>query len=1035
MDPLTRGLYETLLTEALGGELARLTPALRESRSTLRSAEAADRLSLHVARIVRRLIATVDEKERVEVGVRLTRSLINGLGKLAQAEGAVEAVDRGERPLRGGAMLRSIAAVLPDGSAEEIRPPLIPLLDTAILTNAPGEPSVGSQVLTEIHSADSIDLVMAFIRFTGIAPLLNTLREQMQAGRRLRVLTTTYTGSTEARALDVLEQAGAEIRVSYDTSTTRLHAKSWLFHRRSGYSTAYIGSSNLTHSAQVTGLEWNVRLSGARNPEAIDKLAAVFESYWHGGTFLPYRREEFLEQTESARPGPSFLLSPIEIRLEPFQEDLLARIALTRSQGHHRNLLAAATGTGKTVMAAVDYSRLSAALPRARLLFVAHREEILTQALGTFRHALREPTFGELWVGGARPQRFEHVFASIQSLDAAGLAHLARDHFDVVVVDEFHHAAAPSYRRLLEHVTPRELLGLTATPERSDGLPVLSWFGDRIAAELRLWDAIDQHRLTPFVYYGIHDTTDLRDVPWRRGAGYDVERLTEVLTANDAYARVVLQELARRTADPAQIRGLGFCVSVAHARFMARIFNEAGVKATAVWADTPDVERATALVDLKHRRLNVVFSVDLFNEGVDVPAVDTVLFLRPTDSPTLFLQQLGRGLRRLDGKSVCTVLDFVGQHRKEFRYDRRFRALLGGTRQDLERQIHAGFPFLPAGCHMELDAVASRIVLENVRQAVPARWTARVDELRGLAAGEKDVTLATYLAATGLEPEEIYAGNRSWTALRQAAGLATAPAGPLEEKLLRGCGRILHVDDPRRIEAYRKLLRLSAPSALAAIPFADRRLANMLVASVADKAVTKTTSLADGVALLEAHENVRDELLAILDVLEGRISHSTQRLASHPDVPLAVHARYSRLEILAAFGLRDGGKMPPWQSGVYWAKGVPADLLAFTLDKTSGGFSPTTRYRDYAISRELVHWESQSAVRADSPTGKRYQAHAEQGTAIMLFARLNTADRAFWFLGPATYVRHEGEQPMAITWRLEYPLPADLYTSFAAAVA
>ncbi|MEI8318615.1 MAG: DEAD/DEAH box helicase family protein, partial [Planctomycetia bacterium] len=519
MDPLTRGLYETLLTEALGGELARLTPALRESRSTLRSAEAADRLSLHVARIVRRLIATVDEKERVEVGVRLTRSLINGLGKLAQAEGAVEAVDRGERPLRGGAMLRSIAAVLPDGSAEEIRPPLIPLLDTAILTNAPGEPSVGSQVLTEIHSADSIDLVMAFIRFTGIAPLLNTLREQMQAGRRLRVLTTTYTGSTEARALDVLEQAGAEIRVSYDTSTTRLHAKSWLFHRRSGYSTAYIGSSNLTHSAQVTGLEWNVRLSGARNPEAIDKLAAVFESYWHGGTFLPYRREEFLEQTESARPGPSFLLSPIEIRLEPFQEDLLARIALARSQGYHRNLLAAATGTGKTVMAAVDYSRLSAALPRARLLFVAHREEILTQALGTFRHALREPTFGELWVGGARPQRFEHVFASIQSLDAAGLAHLARDHFDVVVVDEFHHAAAPSYRRLLEHVAPRELLGLTATPERSDGLPVLSWFGDRIAAELRLWDAIDQHRLTPFVYYGIHDTTDLRDVPWRRGAG------------------------------------------------------------------------------------------------------------------------------------------------------------------------------------------------------------------------------------------------------------------------------------------------------------------------------------------------------------------------------------------------------------------------------------------------------------------------------------------------------------------------------------
>ena len=1037
MNPITRGIYETILTEALDEQLATLAAGLRESREKLRPAEAADRLSLHIARIVRRLIASVDEKDRVAIGVNLTRSLISGIAKVTQQRlpKLFEATDRAERPVIAGELLRSIAQVLPDGSTEQIRPPKIPLLDTTILTNAPGEPSVGSQVLTEIHSADSIDLVMAFIRFSGIAPLLDVLRQHLQAGRSLRVLTTTYTGSTEARALDALTKAGADVRVSYDTSTTRLHAKSWLFHRRSGFSTAYIGSSNLTHSAQVTGLEWNVRVSGVRNPDVIDKVTAVFESYWNGGTFLPYRRQEFLEQTEAARSGPSFVLSPIEIRLEPFQEDLLAKIALSRSQGHHRNLLAAATGTGKTVMAAVDYSRLTTAMPRARLLFVAHREEILKQALGTFRHALREPTFGELWVGGTRPQRFEHVFASIQSLDAAGLGHLARDHFDVVVVDEFHHAAAPSYKRLLDHVKPRELLGLTATPERSDGLPVLSWFDDRIAAELRLWDAIDQHHLTPFVYYGIHDNTDLRDVPWRRGAGYDVERLTEVLTANDAYARVVLKELDRRTGDPTQIRGLGFCVSINHARFMARIFNEAGVKATAIWADTPDTERTAALQDLKHRRTNVVFSVDLFNEGVDVPAIDTVLFLRPTDSATLFLQQLGRGLRRLEGKSVCTVLDFVGQHRKEFRYDRRFRALLGGTRKDLERQIKDGFPFLPAGCHMELDRVASQIVLENVKQAVPVKWTARVDELRSMPDGGKAVSLATFLAESGLEPDDIYAGNRSWTELRQAAGLSTELAGLKEKTLLRGCGRMLHADDLRRLRAYRKILQQTDGGNGASLPTGDRRLVQMLVASVADKAVTKGTSLIDGLALLRAHANVRDELLAILDVLESRISHTTQRLASHPDVPLEIHARYSRLEILAAFGLRDGAKMPPWQSGVYWAKTSQTDLLAFTLDKTSGGFSPTTRYRDYAVSRDLIHWESQSVTRADSPTGQRYQHHAQQGSWIMLFARLNTDDRAFWFLGPATYLKHEGEQPMSITWRLAHPLPADLYTTFAAAVA
>ena len=516
------------------------------------------------------------------------------------------------------------------------------------------------------------------------------------AGRPLRVLTTTYTGSTEARALDELREAGADIRVSFDTDNTRLHAKAWLFHRQSGFSTAYIGSSNLTHSAQISGLEWNVRVSGARNPDVIDKVAAVFESYWQHPDFRPYDPVEFRAlMATGADVRSTLLLSPTELRPEPFQQRLLEQIALSREQGHHRNLLVAATGTGKTVMAALDYLALREALPRARLLFVAHREEILTQSRATFRQALRDPLFGDLWVGGERPQRFEAVFASVQSLAAAGLANLHPSHFDVVIIDEFHHAAARSYRVLLEHVQPVELLGLTATPERSDGLAILDWFDGRIAAELRLWDAIDQQRLAAFVYFGIHDGLDLRDIPWRRGRGYDAEGLTNLLTANDIQAKFVLKELARRVDDLSRMRALGFCVSVEHARFMARVFQAAGVRAAAIWSDTPDTERLAALSDLAARRINIVFSVDLFNEGVNIPAVDTLLMLRPTDSPTLFLQQLGRGLRRNVGKTVCTVLDFVGHHRQEFRFDRRFQALLGGTRKELTAQIEAGFPFRP----------------------------------------------------------------------------------------------------------------------------------------------------------------------------------------------------------------------------------------------------------------------------------------------------------------------------------------------------
>jgi superfamily II DNA or RNA helicase/HKD family nuclease len=1025
-----RGLYESLITEAIETQLRALGERWEIQRPQLHKAEAADRIAMHLSRVVERAIASLDEDQRVSLGTALARKLVDVI-----VESTMANVLAAERPVDPACVLRSVLGMLPDGRAETIPQPLIPLLDTTLLTNAPGEPRVGNQLVTEIYSADRIDVVMAFIRRSGIGPLLDALTAHCHYGRVLRVLTTTYTGATEERALDELCKVGAEVKVSYDEGSTRLHAKAWLFHRLSGFSTAYIGSSNLTHSAQVSGLEWNVRASSARNPSVVDKVAAVFESYWNSGDFVSYDREQFRARVGGRSSGPEVVMSPVELRPEPFQERLLEQISLSRRRGHHRNLLVSATGTGKTVMAALDYARLREELPRARLLFVAHREEILTQTVATFRHALRDYAFGELWFGRERPRRFEHVFASIQSLHASGLESLSPAHFDVVVVDEFHHAAASTYRRLLEHVRPMELLGLTATPERSDGLPVLDWFEGRIAAELRLWDAIDQHRLVPFAYYGIHDGLDLRDIPWRRGRGYDVEALSNLFTATEAWARLVLKEVDRRAEDISRMRALGFCVSINHARFMARVFRDAGVAATAIWADTPDGERRQALRDLAEHRVNVVFSVDLFNEGVDVPAVDTLLMLRPTDSPTLFLQQLGRGLRRHPSKSVCTVLDFVGHHRSEFRFDRRFGALLGGSRNDVAKQVERGFPFLPAGCHMELDRKASEIVLANIRSAVPSRWSAKVEELRGYAKSKPRPSLAGFLAETGLEPEDIYVGGKSWSDLCADAGASIFPAGPHEDALRRACGRLLHVDDPARLDAYRRLLAADTAPDLPKISVADRRLLRMIVASIVDQAVTKSSTLAEGCALLWAHPQVRSEVLALLEILGDRLSHVPVALDGHPDVPLTVHGRYTRIEILAAFGIGDGAKVAPWQTGVYWAREAKADLLAFTLDKTSGGFSPTTRYRDYAINRELVHWESQSTTRADHDTGRRYQRHASDGSSIMLFARLRSDERSFYFLGPATYVAHEGELPMAVTWRLRYPLPGDLFSSFAAAVA
>ena len=704
------GLYESLVTERLRHELSVFLDN-QVLISPLNEGDVADRLSRHVGAALEQLLSDLPEDDRVQRSIEIANILLTKIDEFA--------VQASEDLLEGpGGVLRAILPQGPDGKPRKYLEPLVPLLDTALLTNAPGEPALWNQLLAEIDSSDGIDVVMAFIRRSGIRPLIPALRHHCESGKRLRVLTTTYTNSTERSALDELLDLGAEIRISYDVSSTRLHAKAWCFHRNSGFTTAYVGSSNLTFSAQVTGLEWNLRIAAPRNRAVVHKFVAVFESYWQNKDFVDYDPQQF--DDEAARHGLHedriVILPGVELRPEPYQERLLELIALARQQGHHRNLLVAATGTGKTVMAAIDYARLRDVIPRARLLFVAHREEILDQSVATFRYALRDASFGEKWVGKSRPAEFEHVFASIQMLNTIDTFILPADHFDVVIIDEFHHAAANSYVRLLNHVKPRELLGLTATPERNDGLSVFGWFDNRIAAELRLWDAIDQGRLSPFIYYGVHDGLDLSKIPWRRGHGYDVDALSKLYTSSDAWARLVIHQLTEHAEYIATMRCLGFCVSVEHARFMAHHFNENGIPAVAVWGESTDVDRRAALHQLSNGEVNVIFSVDLFNEGVDIPKVDTILMLRPTESATLFMQQLGRGLRRSSGKTVCTVLDFVGTHRSEFRYDKRFRALLGGSRKDVESAVRLGFPYLPAGCHMQLDRKAADIVLTSIHR-------------------------------------------------------------------------------------------------------------------------------------------------------------------------------------------------------------------------------------------------------------------------------------------------------------------------------
>ncbi len=492
-------------------------------------------------------------------------------------------------------------------------------------------------------------------------------------------------------------------------------------------------------------MEWTVKFTQSGDAPLFDRATAHFETLWNDTEFQLYNPadaeqiaalDRALEVEQNS--GQNCAITWFGIEPKPYQTELLDRLEAERRHGRKRNLLVAATGTGKTVVAAFDYRRTCETRGgRPRLLFIAHRKEILIQSRRLFAQVLHDPGFGVLLADGDDPGNYEHCFATIQSLLSKNLVNrCGADYWHTVIVDECHHAAAASYDQVLTQLRPAILLGLTATPERGDGRNILSLFDCRPdggpAAELRLWQALDQQLLSPFEYYGCADDTDFSEVPWDKAD--ERSALDQLLTGNKSRALTAIAAFHANVANPRKARALAFCVSIGHAEFMAEAFNQAGITAEAVTSQTPAEQRRGAPTRLAARAVTVLCTCDLYNEGIDIPSVDTLLFLRPTQSPVVFQQQLGRGLRLYDNKESCVVIDLVGRHRETFRFDRILAVLTGLPRAGLIDQVEKGFSCLPPGCHLQLDPIARQQVLENLRKAISQRWTMLARELAGYAA-------------------------------------------------------------------------------------------------------------------------------------------------------------------------------------------------------------------------------------------------------------------------------------------------------------
>jgi superfamily II DNA or RNA helicase/HKD family nuclease len=1029
-----QGIYEALLDKDLKSIL-QLHPELRSVFGKLDPEEEPARYSAFLGKLLEKALRLEDDPA---VRLRLCNEIIEriaGVPKTSFLQGSLLIGD--EKPL--------LLEITPQNYVQGGIPrPETPLVESSLFTGSPADPQLVHELDRELKSADSVDMLVSFIKWSGLRLLMPALEEIARRDGKVRIITTSYMGASDAEAIEWLARLpNVEVRVSYDTERTRLHAKAYHFRRNSGFSTAYIGSANMSHAAMTSGLEWNLKVTAQDMPHILEKFLAEFETYWNSREFVPFSPDEPLmlrEALKHARTSQGIAQVLFDIRPHPFQERILDALEAERLvHGHWRNLVVAATGTGKTIVAAFDFKRyFESKQRRARLLFVAHRKEILEQAVGTFRAVLRIPDFGELLVGSHVAGLYDHLFCSVDMLASRRLwEQVGEDFYDFIIVDEVHHGPAASYRAIFEQFSPRILLGLTATPERMDGASVATDFGNRFAAEIRLPEALDEKLLCPFQYFGVADPVSLAaDRFWSNGK-YDITELENAYTGSHVLAlqrvEVILSSLLRFEPDLDRVRGIGFCVSIGHAEFMSAKFNGQGITSAVLVGETADVERTSLLNAFRRGQIRFLFTRDVLNEGLDVPEINTVLFLRPTESLTVFLQQLGRGLRHAPEKDCLTVLDFVGQTHRRYRLDRKLKALLSKRRFNIQREVEMNFPHLPSGCSIQLDRVAREHVLANIRENLRNLSDQVPDRLESFEheAGQP-LTFGNFVRFHDYEPEALLS-RKTWTQWKASARLAQIPADPDISQLQDALLGAAYTTGPREIVRTRKIIsHLVSQDITAALNEAeDASLVTHYRIWGKPGPKLGMKSIKDSFQRAAMNPSVLHDLEEVLAWSDEESRVGSASLALPFSSPLELHATYGGDEIKAALGGATFESAGVTGVGFLHFKQIKTFAALVTFQKTEKEFSPSTMYQDYPISRELLHWESQSQTSLASDTGQNLIHHEERDYTMLFFVRsrkrIGSVTAPFIFLGPGKLMTYESERPIRTVWRLAHPMPVEVF--------
>lgn len=1036
---LETGLYEQLINKLILSKLESINRNEYFIKETvLDKQEASVFLSRYLGEIIKMALATLPGENSVEQQVALCNKVILFLNTELNAT-----LFEDDLIISQGKVLSAVLSKLEFEFADiESRlkemTPYTRFSQSELFTGGTNlRISLDSEIRKEILSSDQICFLVSFIKFAGIRVFQRELREFTDRGGQLKVITTSYMGATDPKAIEFLSSLkNTEVRVSYNTQSERLHAKAYLFLRNTGFHTGYVGSSNLSRAAVTSGLEWNLKVTTKEVPHIIDKFKKTFDSYWLEKSFELYVHEidkdKLVQSINAQKQRTTQQVAFFDLTPFHYQKEILDKIDAERViHGRKRNLIVAATGTGKTIIAAFDYRRFVAKKSKARLLFVAHRKEILVQAMHSFRGVLKDNNFGELWCDGIVPSTYDFVFASIATLNSQYEKRpFPKDYYSYIVIDEVHHMTADSYRPLLNWFDPEILLGLTATPERMDGGDILNDFHGVVAAEIRLPEALNKQLLCPFQYFGISDSIDLSNVSWENGR-YAQSELTRLYVNNTRRVSEILSNLDKYLTDPRNVRCLAFCVSQEHASYMAEKFNDAGLSADYLTSQNND-RRDELRRKLSSKGINYLFVVDIFNEGVDIPEVDTVLFLRPTESLTVFLQQLGRGLRKSEGKEVLTVLDFVGNARPEYDFEKKFRALIGKSNNSTEREIIDDFPHLPVGCSIVLEKKAREYILANILNATSPNRKKLISKIRNFrSTSDRPLTLNNFLEFYNLTPQVIYRRG-TWSRLLHEAGMLPefsnvneAEVGAAISRKWLSCNSASYL---------RFVLELAEQNFNINVDSLDqaRRLMCLMLYYDLWQAPGAFRNLNDAIRSIGANANLVTEIKEVLGFLLNRIDFIEKDFDAGYVLPLKVYSRYTRDQILSAFEVHTLEVRSSSREGVLNIKSKNTELLFITLEKSEADYSPTTLYDDYAINDTLFHWQSQNSARPDVGAGLSYVNQSELGKTILLFVRERNKDEfgntmGYVFLGDAKYVRHGGSKPMNVTWELREPIPSYIW--------